>query len=281
MAMFVHLTPAAYADRIRRTGIRAAAHGPDGGRGVYCFPVLPSYALTHQWLRELARHHGPRGLVAVHLRLPDAEPVTVGHYGRRRGGAPTGVTASEAVRRIAALEDPRGWEVFLPRPVPRGEIHRVRAVRQVTGWRYFPDAHGTRPCTCTGCRVRGEYGSARLRRRRPHPLDGPPPAVPVLLERLDAARDAGALREALYWFGFRRRGPLDRLAPLAGHPDPTVRAAVVRAVARWTTPGVDDLLRDLAADPDPEVREEVDFTGRLDDTPPEEEPGEGGPADVP
>ncbi|MEK0099377.1 HEAT repeat domain-containing protein, partial [Streptomyces sp. A475] len=56
MAMFVHLTPRANAARIRRAGIRAAGRHPDGGRGVFCFPVLASYTLTHQWLRELARH---------------------------------------------------------------------------------------------------------------------------------------------------------------------------------------------------------------------------------
>ncbi len=53
MAMFVHLTSAANAPRIRRSGIRAAGHGQGSVRGVYCFPVLPSYTLTHQWLREL------------------------------------------------------------------------------------------------------------------------------------------------------------------------------------------------------------------------------------
>ncbi|MFI6611307.1 HEAT repeat domain-containing protein [Streptomyces sp. NPDC050507] len=182
MAMFVHLTPAAHAARIRKSGIRAVSHGRDDDKGLFCFPVLPSYTLTHQWLRELARHGGPRGLVAVHLRLPDDEPVTVGHYSNRP--APTATTASEAVRRLAALEDPRGWEVFLPRAATRAEIHRVRAVRQVTGWRYFPGSNGTSPCTCYGCRVRGEYGSQRLRRRKPHPLDGPAPAPSVLLARL-------------------------------------------------------------------------------------------------
>ncbi|MER5275992.1 HEAT repeat domain-containing protein [Streptomyces sp. NPDC002809] len=266
MAMFVHLTPAANAARIRKSGIRAVSHGRDGDKGLFCFPVLPSYTLTHQWLRELARHGGPRGLVAVQLRLPDDEPVTVGHFSNRPGRAHTATTAVDAVRRVAALEDPRGWEVFVPRAATRSEIHRVRAVRQVTGWRYFPESNGKPPCTCYGCRVRGEYGSQRLRRRRPHPLDGPAPATPVLLTRIAEAGDpgdAGQLCATLHWFGFRRRGPLTRLAHLADHPDPTVRVALVEAVARWRTPGVDALLRQLAKDPDEDVREAVDFTDRL------------------
>ncbi|MET9950283.1 HEAT repeat domain-containing protein [Streptomyces sp. NPDC006339] len=255
MATFVHLTPAAHAARIRRGGVRAG--GGRAGRGVYLFPVLPSYTLTHQWLRELARRPGPRGLVAVHVRLPDDEPVTVGRYSERE---PARTTAAEAVRRIGALEDPRGWEVFLPRAVARAEVRQVRAVRQVSGWRYFPGAHGVVPCTCAGCRVRGEYGSRRLRERRPHPLDGPPPAPRVLLDRLEraAARDdTAALRETLSWYALRRRGPLPRLAALAGHPDPAVRAALAAAVARWSTPGVDGLLRELAAASEPDVRRSV------------------------
>ncbi|WLQ49154.1 HEAT repeat domain-containing protein [Streptomyces poriferorum] len=264
MAMFVHLTPASHAARIRKSGIRAVSHGRDDDKGLFCFPVLPSYTLTHQWLRELACHGGPRGLVAVHRRLPDDEPVTVGHYSNRP--APTATTASEAVRRLAALEDPRGWEVFLPRAATRAEIHRVRAVRQVTGWRYFPGSNGTAPYTCYGCRVRGEYGSQRLRRRRPHPLDGPAPAPSVLLARITEAGDAAQLCATLYWFGFRRRGPVDQLAHLADHPDADVRVALVEAVARWRTPGVDELLQRLSEDPDEDVREAVEFTDRLNPT---------------
>ncbi|MFF4921526.1 HEAT repeat domain-containing protein [Kitasatospora sp. NPDC001261] len=261
MAMFVHLTAAANAPRIRRAGIRADSRGQGGARGVYCFPVLPSYTLTHQWLRELARF-GPKGaLVAVHLRLDDGQEVLTGHYRDRAQDAQRPVRAAEAVRRIGALPDPRGWEVFLPRAVGAREVHRVRAVPQATGWRYVPGAHGTRPCTCFGCRIRGEYGSRRLRERHPHPLDGPPPPVPVLLARIAAAGEPGdpyELRTALHWFGLRRRGPVDLLARLADHPHPGVRTDLVWAVGGWSTPGVAELLDGLADDPDPLVRGAVE-----------------------
>ncbi|MET7642412.1 HEAT repeat domain-containing protein [Streptomyces sp. NPDC005426] len=266
MAMFVHLTPAANAARIRKSGIRAVSHGRDDDKGLFCFPVLPSYTLTHQWLRELARRSGPRGLVAVHLRLPDDEPVTVGHYSNRPGRAHVPTTAGDAVHRVATMEDPRGWEVFLPRAVTRAEVHRVRAVRQVTGWRYFPDSNGRPPCTCYGCRVRGEYGSQRLRRRRPHPFDGPAPATPVLLRRIAEAGtpgDPAQVCAALHRLGMRRRGPVGQLAHLADHPDPVVRTALAETVAGWSTPGVDALLRRLSEDPDADVREAVDLTDRL------------------
>ncbi|MER5883746.1 HEAT repeat domain-containing protein [Streptomyces sp. NPDC001941] len=261
MAIFVHLTSAANAPRVRRAGIRADSHGQGGARGVYCFPVLASYTLTHQWLRELGRFGSRGGLVAVHVRLDDAQDVLVGHYGERRQEAQDTVPAAEAVRRIAALEDPRGWEVFVPRAVRPREVHRIRTAPQVVGWRYRPDAHGVRPCTCFGCRVRGEYGGRRLRERLPHPLDGPPPPARVLLARIAQAGDPGdpvVLREALHWFGMRRRGPLAELGRLALHPDPGVREDLVWAIGHWSTPGVAEVLRTLADDPDPDVRDAVE-----------------------
>ncbi|WP_406096440.1 HEAT repeat domain-containing protein [Kitasatospora purpeofusca] len=268
MAMFVHLTAAANAPRIRRAGIRSASHGQDGARGVYCFPVLPSYTLTHQWMRELGRFDRRGGRVAVHVRLDDAQPVLVGSYGDRRLSAQAEVPAAEAVRRIAALDDPRGWEVFVPRAIGRAEVHRVRAAPQVVGWRYRPDAHGTRPCTCFGCRVRGGYGARRLRERLPHQLDGPPPPTGVLLARIAAAGDPGdpaELEAVLDWFMVlrRRRGPIAELAHLAAHPDHRVRESLVWAVGDWRTPGVAELLATLADDPAPDVREAVaDAQGR-------------------
>jgi hypothetical protein len=255
MAMFVHLTAGANAARIRRVGIQAASRRADGTRGLYCFPVLPSYTLTHGWLRELSRRPGGRNLVAVSIRLPDGEPVTIGRYDR----AAEAVTAAEAVRRVAELPDPRGWEVFVPRPVAPGEVHRIRQVRQVAGWRYWPTAHGVAPCTCASCRVRGEYGSRRLRERRP-PLEGPPPRVRVLLARIEAAGDPGdptVLRQALGQLAEYRRGPAARLARLAEHPDPAVREALVWTVADWSTPAADALLDRLAEDPAQQVREAV------------------------
>jgi hypothetical protein len=125
MADFVHITSVRAARRIERTGIAARSHRVAEGRGVYCMPVLASFTLTHQWVRELRRWHGGV-LVAVHLRLPDDEPVTVGRFGQ----PPREVTAAEAVAVVRELTDPRGYELFVPRAVAAAEVRRIRNVPQ-------------------------------------------------------------------------------------------------------------------------------------------------------
>src|SRR3954467_946021 len=119
MADLVHITSVRVARRIERTGIAARSHGAAGSRGVYCMPVPASFTLTHQWVRELRRWHSGV-LVAVFLRLPDDEPVTVGRYGQ----PPRDVTAAQAVAAARELTDPRGHEVFVPRAVTAAEVRR-------------------------------------------------------------------------------------------------------------------------------------------------------------
>lgn len=123
-------------------------------------PVVPSFTLTYQWVRELRRWK-PGVLVAIHLRLPDDEPVTVGRY----NVAPDDVVAAQAVARVREVDDPRGYEVFVPRAIRASEVRRIRSVPQGVGWRHMPDAHGRRPCPCPYCLQPGMFKVARLRNR--------------------------------------------------------------------------------------------------------------------
>ncbi|WP_144122527.1 HEAT repeat domain-containing protein [Catellatospora sichuanensis] len=216
MAEFVHITGERSARRVERSGIAARSHGRAGDRGVYCMPVLPSFTLTYQWVRELRRWHAGV-LMAVHLRLPDDEPVTVGHYGTE----PRRVTAAQAVATVRELADPRGYEVFVPRAVTAAEVRRIRDVPQGVGWRYLPAAHGRRPCLCPACQQRGGYGVAGLRRRFPY--DEPPKPKSELMARLRTATTADEIIDVLSDLGQGRRGGAEELAYLADHPDQDVR----------------------------------------------------------
>ena len=117
---------------------------------------------SHQWLREL-RRRSSSPLVAVDFVIDDDELVLVGHYAKPHHE----MSAAEASGLIMHAEDPRGYEVIVPRKITAAEIARVRAVRQVVGWRYRPESHGRRPCPCPACLARGEYGAAKLREQYP------------------------------------------------------------------------------------------------------------------
>lgn len=166
MPIFVHLAPETRTAQIRRNGI-GRLHKSSGSQptGVYAVPVTRNFYLSHQWLRELKRR-GQGPIAGVYLRIPDDEAVWVGHYGQ----AHQQMSAAEAVA-VFMAESREGWEVIIPRRIEAKEIHRIRSLPQVIGWRYHPGANGSPPfCTCKFC-IGGDYGSARLRARL-----GPPDA---------------------------------------------------------------------------------------------------------
>jgi hypothetical protein len=121
-------------------------------------PVLPNYFASHQWLRELKRN-GVRTFIGVYFRVSDDEPVFVGHY--RNGHSEMG--AADAARLIMEADDPRGYEVIVPRRIESRAVKSIRTVHRVVGWRYYPEAKGKKPfCGCPFC-VRGEIRAERLR----------------------------------------------------------------------------------------------------------------------
>jgi hypothetical protein len=155
--MFVHLAPETQSKAILRSGIRLPrSRSP----GIYAMPVTRNYFISHQWLRELKRN-GQRTFVAIHFRIPDDEIVQVGHYRNPKLTA----EAAEAIGMILRSPDAEGYEVVIPRAITPREIHAVRTVRQVVGWRYYPGSHRKRPCGCPVCQPRGEIKSRKLRDR--------------------------------------------------------------------------------------------------------------------
>ena len=180
MARLVHITADTDAARIRRHGIRPRRinwliKGED--RFVWAFPVLESYTLTHQWARELKRW-GRQTLAAVTFVLDDDEPVYVRHY----LGEPIVATAAEAIGLVRAVQDPRGFEILVPRRIEPREIASVRTLPQAVGWRYAPTFKNSEryPCECPACAPRAEVKARRYRER-----------IPVIQKRWEARRGEG------------------------------------------------------------------------------------------
>lgn len=155
--MLVHITNEDETGSIRRSGIRIGKFSD----GVYAMPVLENFVVSNQWLRELKRASGSRTLSAIHFRVPDAEIVLMGHYSQEH----VEVTAAEAAGAIMHAEDPLGMEIIIPRAIAAKEIHKIRSVPQVVGWRYFPGANGRKVCGCPVCLAPGTYKSRLIRQR--------------------------------------------------------------------------------------------------------------------
>ncbi len=204
MPVFVHLASHRSIPSIRRKGIVPSRQA--GTPGVFALPVTRNFYVSHQWLREL-RRWGRGTIVGVYFRLPDDEPVTVGHYGK--GGVE--MTAAEAAgilfdverndpararerdRRSKAVQrghrlpvSPEGIEVVIPRAILPSEIVRLSALPQVVGWRYYPGANGRAPCPCICCQ-RGVPGMGKLLRRVEEAEAEDRPTKVVVMGRPDAS----------------------------------------------------------------------------------------------
>jgi len=81
MISFLHIADKNDEKPIVKNGLRSTKR-KDGPRGVYAVPVVPNYATTHQWARELKRR-GVRTLICVQFKIPNHESVLVGKYNEK------------------------------------------------------------------------------------------------------------------------------------------------------------------------------------------------------
>jgi hypothetical protein len=157
MAIFVHLTSEKNLKAILRNGISRVAKSGIAKDGIYAMPVTRNFYISHQWLRELKRRNNG-SIVAVYFRIPDDTLVLVGRYNQDHQQ----MRAAQAIATMMSCENREGYEVIVQRKIAKDEIHRYRTLSQVIGWRYYPEAHGKKPCGCPYCQ-RGNYGARRLR----------------------------------------------------------------------------------------------------------------------
>lgn len=158
----MHLAQEKDEKRIRKNGIRSVRLPIlQPGRALFCMPVIGDFMMTHQWLREL-RRSGKKNFIGVYFRLRDQEPVWAGFYNAKQELT----TAGRAVKTFLAKKDKLGFQVLVPRPILPGEIIKMKRLPQNIGWRYYPLAHGKKPCLCPACLAlaKGEFRAGKMRR---------------------------------------------------------------------------------------------------------------------
>jgi len=158
MAQFIHLTDERLVRRIAKAGVKPSEIWNSKVKFVFATPVLKDFVVSHQWLRELKRR-GIRTISAVQFRIPDDEPVRVGHFGEEA----MDTTAAGAAQVFRRHKSGLGLQVLIPRKIEAKEIMRIYLPPQIVGWRYFPEAHGKPPfCGCDYCQ-RGMIKSRKIR----------------------------------------------------------------------------------------------------------------------
>lgn len=245
MPRLVHLARASLARSIARAGVRGArwellvgSERQVTDRAVFAMPVLPDFAVSHQWLRELRRWHDER-MVAVHLLLGSDEPVLVGRYGQRHERVPLG----EAIARVRAA--PAGAEIVVPRSIRKAEVAAVRELTQLVGWAEVPSGEKRLECVCPAClgkgtrtfmrRVRASYQQSLARARAATTPDEIARALSFLSTPLERAEG---------------RIPPTKLRGYARSPHPEVRRTVAELVGHFRPVDVRELLAALVSDED-------------------------------
>ena len=158
MPQLIHLTDERLLKRLEKSGIRTHTWGKKIA-GVHATPVMIDFQVSHQWVRELKRR-GIRTMGAVQFKIPDKEKVLVGRYNEE----PLSVTAAQAVKVFMEHATGLGLEILVLRRIEPKEITRTYVPNQIVGWRYFPDAHGKRPCGCDYCQ-RGSIKNRKLQEK--------------------------------------------------------------------------------------------------------------------
>jgi hypothetical protein len=206
-------------------------------------PVAPSFATTHQWVRELRASHDER-MVAVHLTLPRDEPVYVGRFSQPHELRPLG----DAIGWVR--EHPAGAELVIPRSASVREVVRVRDITQRVGWVETPESTSHYDCVCVACIPRGRRDLQRRVRA----------ALARCRVQIRDARDEASLVDAIGRMDTPLERARGRVSPrsilrFAQSESETVRRSVAWVLGWYRAADVAPTLLALAGDASPRVRE--------------------------
>ncbi len=129
MPTLVHLADEKEASNIKRNGIKIGKFR----QGIFCIPVMQSFYLSHQWLRELKRR-GVKTFVGVYFKVDSKAKVFAGKYNSEHRYIELG----QAIKEIQTIDDPLGYEIIIDRKIDAKEIEKIKNLPQNIGWRYKP-----------------------------------------------------------------------------------------------------------------------------------------------
>lgn len=246
MPVLVHLADERESAAIEKNGIKPGK----GRQGIYCMPVTQSFYISHQWLRELKRR-GVRSYVGVYFKLDSKTMVYAGKYHEKHKH----MTLGEAIKEIARMKDPLGYELLIDRKIEPKEIESIRRLPQNMGWRYFPASHEKGlSCACPMCLPRGEIKAKKLRDKLDPPVKRP--VYHELLAKILTEEDHDEI-ETLLWSikENRRRSDPQRLMFLLDKGSEDINRLLARTLGVFRHKHTRSCLNTLLTMPDEDTRE--------------------------
>ena len=246
MPLLVHLADERNSASIIKNGIKPGK----GRKGIFCMPVLQSFYISHQWLRELKRD-GARSYIGVYFKLDSNTMVYAGKYHEPHRHIPLG----QAIREIRSMKDPLGYELIIDRKIEAKEIGRIRNLPQHVGWRYFPASHEKGiGCICAMCLPRGSIKAKRLRDKAEPPQRKL--SYPELLAKIRQEDNPNEV-ENLLWLikESRRRSDPQTLMFLTEKGSDDINRLLARTLAVFRHKHTRLCLKTLLTMPDEDTRE--------------------------
>ncbi len=226
MATLVHIADEKNEKSILKNGLRTNRHGV-----LYFMPMTAGYYASHQWCRELKRY-GVKNFIAVYFKMDSDELIWYGKYNESHEQVRLGDAVSGFINEVDQL----GFEMYVEKPVGRKFISKTKSIKKPMGWRYYPNAHGRKPCCCPVCR-RGEYGQSEYQRIEAEETKSRRMSVTEAKKIISESNDIDELNEAVDVFSKKHRKESPGfLTPLLQKGDAWLEYCAILAISKFRHP---------------------------------------------
>jgi len=244
MPTLVHLADERETSNIKRNGIKIGKFR----QGIFCMPVMQSFYLSHQWLRELKRR-GVKTFVGVYFKVDSKTKVFAGKYNSEHRHIELG----QAIKEIQTIDDPLGYEIIIDRKIDAKKIEKIKNLPQTIGWRYKPRANGQKPCSCDYC-IKSTIKANRIREK--FNSKESIPSYAELLKRLEKEEDVFEIENLLcHLRSKRRKGDPNELLFLLDKKSVSIDQEIALTLKKFRHKNTRTMLQTLLAKPDNDTRE--------------------------
>ncbi|MDR2835328.1 MAG: hypothetical protein LBV69_03890 [Bacteroidales bacterium] len=84
-----------------------------------------------------------------------------------------------------------GFQVIITKKILKSEIHKIKYLPQIIGWRHYPKSHERKRCWCPACLTKGSFNSSNAKKLE----------LKKLFKILRNTQDIDIIKKTLYLIG--------------------------------------------------------------------------------